>query len=162
VPLHCLVGQGGFHLVVLILTELKDHMSCYEFECSLLVENLFVKIILKKICSPIWMLFQPMRGEEFHVIFKHCYNQIYQLKTIQVIYRSFLSKMWNHTKVDEQVPLKMAVGIWFTVTLIVLIFVESLCFWAFPPLENQKKSVSEALCCKVSYIFFLKVSKSYY
>ena len=25
---------GGFHLVDLIITELKDHMICYEFECS--------------------------------------------------------------------------------------------------------------------------------
>jgi len=58
----------------------------------------------------------------------------------------------KYPMVEEQVPLVMAVGIWFTVTLIVLIFVESICFWAFPPLENQKKSVSEALCCKIPMI----------
>merc|ERR1711935_111516 len=54
--------------------------------------------------------------------------------------------------VEEQVPLVAAVGIWFTATLIVIIFVESICFWAFPPLENQKKSVREALCCKIPMI----------
>ena len=26
--------KGGFHLVGLIITELKDHMICYKFECS--------------------------------------------------------------------------------------------------------------------------------
>ena len=36
---------GGFQLVYLIITELKDHMTCYRFKCShySLVENVFVK-----------------------------------------------------------------------------------------------------------------------
>ena len=27
-------NNGGFHLVDLIITELKDHMTCFKFECS--------------------------------------------------------------------------------------------------------------------------------
>jgi hypothetical protein len=26
--------MGGFHLVDLTITVLKDHMTCYKFECS--------------------------------------------------------------------------------------------------------------------------------
>ena len=35
--------QGGFHLVDLIITELKGHMIGYKLECLSLVENLFEK-----------------------------------------------------------------------------------------------------------------------
>ena len=29
-----IIGNGGFHFVDLIITELKDHMICYKLECS--------------------------------------------------------------------------------------------------------------------------------
>jgi len=58
----------------------------------------------------------------------------------------------KYPMVEEQVSLFAAVGIWFTATLFVIVVVESICFWAFPPFENQKKSVSEALCCKIPMI----------
>ena len=38
-----LPGMGGFHLVDLIITELKDHMTCYEFGCSHWWKMFFVK-----------------------------------------------------------------------------------------------------------------------
>ena len=43
---------GHFHLVGLIIPELKDHMICFKLErshCNALVEN----VIVKKICSPV-------------------------------------------------------------------------------------------------------------
>ena len=48
-----------------------------------LVENLFVKKILYKICSPVWIL-------TGHVIFKLFYNQIYQLKTTIYLVQIFV------------------------------------------------------------------------
>ena len=35
--------QGGFHLVALIITELKSHMTCLKIRVLSLVEILFVK-----------------------------------------------------------------------------------------------------------------------
>ena len=33
-PCGDILFLGGFHLVDLIIKELKDHMTCYKFECS--------------------------------------------------------------------------------------------------------------------------------
>ena len=36
VAMYCehITDKGGFHLVDLIIKELKDHMICYKLECS--------------------------------------------------------------------------------------------------------------------------------
>ena len=52
-----------------------------------LVENLFVKKILYKICSPVWILIG-------HVIFKLFYNQIYQLKTKDWLQDAVFKSNW--------------------------------------------------------------------
>ena len=66
-----LPGMGGFHLVDLIITELKDHMICYEFGCSH------------------WLKSHSIHTEEqilyrifFQINFPPIYNrQIYQMNT---------------------------------------------------------------------------------
>ena len=48
--------KGGFHLVDLIITELKDHMISYKLEFLIGGKFICKKKILYKICSPVWML----------------------------------------------------------------------------------------------------------
>ena len=59
---------GGFHLVDLIIIELKSHMTCDNSMPLLLVE--ITAFRLERI-------FQPMRALEFitgHVVYKQAYN----------------------------------------------------------------------------------------
>ena len=91
---------GGFQLIDLIITELKDQMTCYEFECSLIGG----KFICKK-RNPLQDLLSSRNAVistnernwilTGHVIFKLCYNQIYQLKTTKV---TFAPNVASHSK----------------------------------------------------------------
>ena len=72
---------GGFQLVDLIITDLKDHMTCYKFKCSHWWKSLFVKKILYS--SQNFVISTNERNGILtdRVICKLCYNEIYQMKT---------------------------------------------------------------------------------
>ena len=59
---------GGFHLVDLIITELKDHMICYKLECSHWWKIYLQKNPLQDFLSSMNAVFQPMRGLEFQQV----------------------------------------------------------------------------------------------
>ena len=72
--------MGGFHLVDLIITELKDHIQVLS-----LVENLFLtKNPLQDLLSCLNSVISTNERNGIltdHVIFKLRYNEIYQMKT---------------------------------------------------------------------------------
>ena len=82
-----LTDQGGFQLVDLIITELKNHLICWK--CSYWWKIYLKKNSLQYLLSSLNAVVSTNERTEFitsHVIFKLHYNQIYQLKTTLVGY----------------------------------------------------------------------------
>ena len=75
---------GGFHLVDLIIMELKDHMTCYKFKCSHRWKIYSKKNPLQDLLSSLNAVISTNERNWIltgHVTFKLRYNQIYQMKT---------------------------------------------------------------------------------
>ena len=77
---------GGFQLVDLIITELKDHMICYKIKCSHWWKFIYKKKSFTRLSSLNAVISTNERNWILtnHVIFKLRYSQIYQLKTTHV------------------------------------------------------------------------------
>ena len=77
--------MGGFHLLDLIITELKKHMTCYKFKCShWLKKNLRKKKSLQDLLSSLNSVISTNERNGIltdHVIFMLRYNEIYPMKT---------------------------------------------------------------------------------